>query len=258
MMRSSDRLLDVVEALSMSQSRTLSALSAKLDLSKPTVLRFLHSLEERGWVTKLPDGYTLGPQFVAQAHRAIGEDAILRSAALMMELRDELDETISLLAVSGASRICAIEYPSSKPLRYVHDVGVKAPLHAGASGKVLLAFGSAELRKQVLAGPLERFTSRTLTDVDQLMNELHKVRRAGWALSRGERSTGSVALAVPLREPQTGRVYSLTVFAPEARYHPSDRVQWIERLTATARAITAAAASAGPERDTGQGTDCSA
>jgi IclR family transcriptional regulator, acetate operon repressor len=253
-MRSSDRLLDVVESLSTSQSCTLSALSAKLDLSKPTVLRFLHSLEERGWVTKLPDGYTLGPQFVVQAHRAIGEDAILRSAPLlMMELRDELDETVSLLGVSGTSRICAIEYPSSKPLRYVHDVGVRAPLHAGASGKVLLAFGSAELRRQVLAGPLERFTPRTLTEVGHLVSELHKVRRAGWALSRGERSAGSVALAVPLREPHTGRIYSLTVFAPEARYHAPDRVRWIGRLAATSRAITAAAE--GPAKEAGQGVD---
>ncbi|GAA5190230.1 IclR family transcriptional regulator [Rugosimonospora acidiphila] len=242
-MRSSDRLLDLLEELSAANGATLTALSSKLQLPKPTVLRFLRSLEERAWVIRLPDGgYALGPHFLATAQKAIGDDAVLRCAAPhMLSLRDLLDETVSLLSVAGTSRVCTIEYRSSQPLRFVHEIGMRAPLHAGASGKVLLAFGPAALRKAVLAEPLERFTGHTFTDVAHLENELRKVRGAGWAMSRGERSEGGLAFAVPVRDPQSGRVHSLTIFAPEARYRAAERATWVRQLTACARAIETAA-----------------
>jgi IclR family KDG regulon transcriptional repressor len=242
-MRSSDRLLDLVEALSAAPGSTLSALAGQLDLSKPTVLRFLRSLEERGWVTRLPgSGYTLGPHFLALSQKAIGEDGVLRAAPpRMAALRDSIGETVSLLSVSGIYRVCTVEYPSRQPLRFVHDIGARAPLHAGASGKVLLAFEGPMLRKRVFAEPLERFTEHTFTDVAKLENELRKIRTAGWALSRGERSEGGVALAVPVHDPQTGRVHSLTIFTPEARYHAGNRDDWIAQLQACARDIEKAA-----------------
>jgi DNA-binding IclR family transcriptional regulator len=245
-MRSSDRLLDLLEELAAAHGATLTALATKLQLPKPTVLRFLRSLEERAWAIRLPDGgYALGPHFLATAQKAIGEDAVLRCASPhMLALRDLLDETVSLVSVAGASRVCTIEYRSSQPLRFVHEIGMRAPLHAGASGKILLAFGPAALRKAVFAEPLDRFTPHTFTDVAQMENELRKVRGAGWAMSRGERSEGAVALAVPVRDPRSGRVHSLTIFAPEARYSASDRPHWVAQLTLCARAIETAAGSA--------------
>ncbi|GLY75288.1 IclR family transcriptional regulator domain-containing protein [Actinoallomurus iriomotensis] len=38
----------------------------------------------------------------------------------------------------------------------------RLPLHASSAGLVLLAWAAAELREQILAGPLERYTPHTL------------------------------------------------------------------------------------------------
>src|ERR1700754_1855772 len=147
-MRSSDRLLDLLEQLSGSHRAALTELSVQLQLPKPTVLRFLRSLEERAWAIRLPDGgYALGPHFLTTAQKAIGDDAVLRCASPhMVALRDLLDETVSLLSVAGASRVCTVEYRSPQPLRCEHEIGMRAPLHAGPSGKILLAFGPVTLR----------------------------------------------------------------------------------------------------------------
>lgn len=244
-MRSSDRLLELLEELGSAQGQTLTALSQRLDLPKPTVLRLLRSLEERGWVSRLPDGgYSLGQRFLVVAQQSIDRDSVLRCAPPhMIALRDAIDETVSLLSVAGTNRVCMLEFPSNQPLRYVHDVGSQGPLHAGASGKVLLAFGPGELRKAVLARPLERYTEQTFTDVAQLEAELRQVREAGWAMSQGERSEGSVAIAVPLHDPQSGRVHSLTVFAPQVRFRALSRPAWVEQMKACARAIETATGS---------------
>ncbi|MBC6461906.1 IclR family transcriptional regulator [Actinomadura sp. HBU206391] len=244
-MRSSDRLLELLEELGSAHGQTLTALSQRLDLPKPTVLRLLRSLEERGWVWHLPDGgYGLGQRFLVVAQQAIGRDSVLRWAPQhMIALRDSIGETVSLLSVAGTSRVCMLEFPSRQPLRYVHEVGSQGPLHAGASGKILLAFGPDELRQAVLGRPLERYTEQTFTDVAQMEAELQRVRTAGWAMSQGERSEGSVAVGVPLHDPQSGRVHSLTVFAPQVRFRATSRPAWVEQISACARAIETAAGS---------------
>jgi DNA-binding IclR family transcriptional regulator len=244
-LRSSDRLLELLEQLGSAHGQTLTALSQRLELPKPTVLRLLRSLEERGWVARLPDGgYGLGQRFLVVAQQSIGRDSVLRCASShMIALRDALDETVSLLSVAGTSRVCMLEFPSCQPLRYVHEIGTQGPLHAGASGKILLAFGPAELRQAVLARPLDRYTELTFTDAAELEAELERVRAAGWAMSQGERSQGSVAVGVPLHDPQSGRVHSLTVFAPQVRFRAESRPAWVEQISACARAIETAAGS---------------
>jgi DNA-binding IclR family transcriptional regulator len=244
-LRSSDRLLELLEELAGAHGQTLTALSQRLDLPKPTVLRLLRSLEERGWVARLPGGgYCLGQRFLAVAQQSTGRDSVLRCASPhMIALRDALNETVSLLSVTGTSRVCMLEFPSGQPLRYVHDVGSQGPLHAGASGKILLAFGPDELRQAVFARPLERYTGQTFTDVAEMDAELARIRAAGWAMSQGERSEGSVAVAVPLRDPQSGRVHSLTVFAPHVRFRDESRPAWVEQMNQCARAIEVAAGS---------------
>lgn len=249
-MRSSDRLLELLEELGGAHGQTLTRLSRRLDLPKPTILRLLRSLEERGWVSRLPDGsYCLGQRFLTVAQQAIARDSVMRCAPPhMIALRDAFDETVCLLGVTGTSRVCMLEFPSTQPLRYVHGVGSQGPLHAGASGKILLAFCPDELRRAVLAQPLERYTELTFTDPAELGAEIDRVRAAGWAMSQGERSVGSVAVAVPLRDPQSGRVHSLTVFAPQVRFRPESRPAWVGRIRECARAIEVAAGSS-PEVD---------
>lgn len=245
-MRASDRLLELLEVLGKAHGQTLTRLSQQLELPKPTVLRLLRALEERGWVVRLPEGgYGLGPRFVVVAQQSVGSDSVLsRAPEHMARLRDELDETVSLLTITGMNRVCLLEFPSRQPLRYVHAVGSEGPLYAGASGKALLAFGPPELRQAVVNGELPRFTSKTITSAGELDAELDRIGKRGWAMSQGERSQGSVALAVPLRDALHGAVYSLTVFAPRVRFRSSRREAWVARIHACARAIEAAAAPA--------------
>lgn len=241
--RAVDRLLKILEELGATPGLALGDLARQVDLAKPTALRLLRSLEERGWARRGADGtYSLGARALAAVLQGLHHDRLLAGAAgPMSSLRDSLDETVSLSALSGGRRVCLLQFPSSQALRYMHEVGSVAPLAVGASGKVLLAFGAAATREKTFAGELAAYTPSTITDAAALERECEHIREAGYAISFGERSIGSVAVAVPVRDPYTGSVYALTVFAPEVRFDVDRLPHWLEQLAACARAMEAAA-----------------
>ncbi|MEU7632984.1 IclR family transcriptional regulator [Nocardia sp. NPDC049220] len=233
-MRSSDRLLEILETLGSVEAMTLTQLAHRVDLTAPTVLRLLRALEERAWVARLPSGaYTVGPQLLAAAGKALQRDPLIAAAQIALEkLRAELDETVSLTVAADIQRVCLIELESSQQLRFVHGVGTVGPLAAGASGKVLLAFSEPKLLDRVCHGPLEIYTEAT-PDADDLRRQCADARKQGWAISSGERSRGACAIAVPLISPLTRAVYALTVFAPEARATADSRREWLAALQRT-------------------------
>lgn len=237
-MRSSDRLFDVLETLGRAEALTLTQLAARVDLPVPTALRLLRALEERGWAGRLAGGeYTVGPQLIAAASQALQRDQLLDVAPThFAALRSRLDETVSLSVVVGTQRVCLLEFESSQVLRFVHGRGTVAPLHAGASGKLLLAFSPPQLLAQVTSGELPAFTAIT-PDADALRAEVLAIREQGWAMSFGELSKGGVALAVPVTNPHTSAVYALTVFAPEARYTDQAQAEWLSALSSCAADI---------------------
>jgi DNA-binding IclR family transcriptional regulator len=238
MMRSSDRLLELLEELGTAEAMTLTQLASRVDLPVPTVLRLLRALEERAWVTRLSSGaYALGPQLLAAAGKALQRDPLIAaSQSHLSDLRTAIDETVSLSVAAGTQRVCLLEFESSQSLRFVHGTGSVGPLAAGASGKVLLAFGDPKLLVDVCSSPLEHYTEIT-PDSDELRRQCAEVREQGWAVSRGERSRGAHALAVPLISPHTGTLYALTIFAPEARVTPQFQDEWLAALVRTRDAI---------------------
>ncbi len=77
-------------------------------------------------------------------------------------------------------------------------VGKRAPLHCTALGKVLLAYLSAEERKEILGKKvLPRLTQNTITDKRELEKELAKVRGQGFALDREEIRKGCLLCSCP-------------------------------------------------------------
>lgn len=245
-MRANDRLLHILEALAeRPHSLTLTELAGLVELPKSTALRFLRWLEEQGWVVRdAEDRYRLGPALLALAGRYVSSDPVLVAAGpLMAQLRDELGETISLSRIMGTSRTCVQEFPSLQPLRLVLGVGTIGPLHAGASGIVLLSHLEPRLRQAVYAGGLPSFTENTITDPERLEELCATVLEQRWAMTGGQMTLGGIAIAVPVQDPGAyASVSALGIYGPEARYVAKrDRQRWIKALTECAGAIEDAA-----------------
>ena len=247
-MRANDRLLAILCVLGeRGQPISLTELADLVGLPKSTSLRFLRSLEPDGWIVRNPEGhYSLGPAVVALASQYVSSDPVLAAApSLMRELRNRLGETISLSRVMGLGRTCLQEFPSLEPLRLVLGVGNVGPLHAGASGLLLLAHLATDVRQEVYAAGLRRFTPITPTRPAELEKECAAIRDQGWAITYGQRTAGGVAVAVPVADHNApGGVSALGVFGPQARFDTkADERRWRDALLECAATLATAAAA---------------
>jgi DNA-binding IclR family transcriptional regulator len=86
--------------------------------------------------------------------------------------------------------------------------------HATATGKVMLAFGPA----LPVAGPLERFTERTIVGREALRREIEAVRAQGWARAAGEREPHLNAIAAPVFGAGGELAAILGVQGPDTRF----------------------------------------
>ncbi|WP_280490001.1 IclR family transcriptional regulator [Nocardia carnea] len=197
-------------------------LGTRLGVSASTAHRLLGDLEELGMVARTATGaYRLGMEFLRLAWSAAAQFP-LREAAndVLTELTDRSGES-SFFAVYNEQRrqmMFAVSVESSHPLRYTVPQGVWLPLHSGASGLAILAFLSPEVQEEILRGPLEALTDRTLVDIEQLTERLATIRGEGYALSHGERIEGAVAIAAPVLGPAGTAIGDIGITVPESRF----------------------------------------
>jgi DNA-binding IclR family transcriptional regulator len=176
-------------------------IARELDLSKAVVHRILQSLAGREMVALDPATreYRLGPAAAALGARAL-RDSDLRSAALplLRRLRDETGETATLSTPVPHGRVYLDQVIGTHEITMSVELGRRFPLHAGSSGKCMLAHLDPAAVDAVLAEPLESLTPATIADPDALRAELSVIRGRGYAASAGERQPDAGSVAAPV------------------------------------------------------------
>ncbi len=234
--------LEVIDCFTRRESWTLAELAAALDLSKPTIFRILHTLQEFGFLTKDPDSarYAPGLRFHALGSAALRREH-LRWQALppIQDLAESTGETVHVGILHGWEAVCVQAVEGTRLIRMHAFVGKRTPAHASALGKVLLAHLPASELDHLLADrELPRFTPNTLSDPHALRAELERIRAQGWGMDNEEIETGLRCLGVPITD-HTGRVSAcIALAAPAARMEPQDLRALLPRLRDTASRIS--------------------
>src|ERR1700733_5159611 len=199
--RAVTRALGLLSLLTVKGS-TLTELAAVSDLPVPTALRLLRSLELASFATRTEDNqYVLGPALARIAYcQDAGSSSRWLARKAVSELFERTDETTTFFVQNGMSRVCTETLVSTKELRWHCEAGLRRPIHLGASGKVLIAFGASEaLLSQIpsRAGryDLKNSTRRSLADLRQ---ELAVIRADGVAFSDQECGSECRAIACPV------------------------------------------------------------
>jgi IclR family transcriptional regulator, acetate operon repressor len=216
-------------------------------MNASTVQRLLGLLEEEQLVRREEGGrYELGLEFLRLAW-TVSSQRSLRELALphMRELAEQSGETVVLnLYDATRKQACSIAVvESSEPVRYVFELYEWRDLHAGASGRAILAFLPEDERRAVIdRAPLEPLTERTITDPKQLEDVVAEVRDKGYALSVEERRTGGVGVAAPVFGPDGRVIADVGLAIPTQRFDAADEQRLAELVTAAAERITGALA----------------
>lgn len=216
------RVADVLLAIAAAATPVgVTALGRELGLSKAVVHRILQSLESRDLVRFDPRdrAYTMGPAAVLLGARAVRAQGLRATAMpVLRRLHHHTAETTTVSSLTGTVRIYLDQIASTRELKMVVEIGRPFPLHAGSSSKAILAFAADDLREHVLGGSLVALTGRTITDPGALRAELDRVRRAGVAVSRGERQAGAGSVAAPVFDPDGDVTGAISLCGPEQRF----------------------------------------
>ncbi len=237
------RVADVLIAVATSSDPVgVSAIGRQVGLSKAVVHRILRSLVSRDLLTVAGPrgGYRLGPAGAAIGARALAQFDIRQVAMpVLRELQAETEETTTLSVLVGTQRTYLDQVVSQNEIRMIVEPGTFLPLHAGSSGKAILAFASPDVQKRVLGAPLVRLTGSTITEVADLLRELDRVCRNGVALSRGERQQGAASVAAPIIGIDRSAIGAISVCGPVARFDAEAAQRVAPRVVAAAARITA-------------------
>jgi DNA-binding IclR family transcriptional regulator len=182
---------------------TRAQLARRTGLPMTTVHRLATELRAHGALELTEEGtYRIGA-WLWELGTLTAHSARLRELAIpfMEDLYEATHENVQLAVLDGydALFIERIRGPRSVPI--LTRVGGRLPLHATGVGKALLAFTPPSFIEEVIARGLPRITPHTITDPDELRQNLADVRRLGFAVTREEMSLGTVSVAAPVRGP---------------------------------------------------------
>jgi DNA-binding IclR family transcriptional regulator len=211
--RAAQLLVQVVES---PEPSSVGALAETTGLPKSTTSRLVRALERQGLVQR--DGargsFSPGPVLLRYARRNLGDtDLVAVADDTLRSLAERSGETINLAVATVGGVEHLVQRDSRHLLGGTNWVGRLVPFHCTANGKVLLAFGAAEMP----AGPLERHTPQTILTPARLADELVAVRERGYATATEELEPGLAAVAAPVRGPDGVVIAALSVSGPTVR-----------------------------------------
>jgi IclR family acetate operon transcriptional repressor len=216
-----ERGLSILEELAEAPGMALTELAARLSVPKGSIHRHLAVLERHGYVTRSPDTkrYALGPRLIHLGYSARGQLKLGTTAEpLMVELRDQFNETVHLAVFDGDQVTHVHAVVSRHPLKMDAAVGEPALAHVSALGKALMAWGPPGRVGEVVAHRgLPRFTQNTLVTQPALEADLEVSRERGFTLDNEESAVGLRCVGAPVWGASGDVVAALSLSAPSQR-----------------------------------------
>ena len=199
---SASKVTVIMEVLCASRAPlTVRDVEEATGIPRSTAHRFLLSLEEQQWAYRDPvtGGYRPGIRFFLLQNTSTFYDELISAAdPEMNQLMKKTGNTAILSVLEGSSGLCihSVEPPAS--IKFTAHRGMAIPLHAGATGKILLAHCPREIRSRILSSPLQSPLGTETIDRGELERELDSIRAQGFASSREEWMPHAGDISVPV------------------------------------------------------------
>jgi DNA-binding IclR family transcriptional regulator len=229
------------------RSLTLTALSSRASLPKPTALRLARTLVGLGALERWDSGeYAIGLGLLEIASLAPRGHGLRATALPYMEDLHHATGQHVLLAVRDGAEAILIERLSARGAgRVMYRVGGRLPLHATGVGMVLLAHAPVGLQETVLSTDLTLRPENVLRSSRELRGQLAAIRRDGVAVMSRSWPEPVTTVAAPILGQQGVPVAALSVVTSAGQVEPA---VLRPAVIAVARAISRAVSESGSPR----------
>ncbi len=228
--QSVNRALDILEILKDEpQGVGVTELSNQVGVSKSTIHRLLTSLNQKGFVQQdvMNERYTLGLKLI-ELGEAVSHSLDVREVARLPlnELVNEVDETAHLAILDHNELVYIDKIENDSTIRMYSRIGKRAPVHCTGVGKAIISQISEEDLEQIInEKDLTKFTDYTLTNSQDLKDNLREIRERGYSIDEQEHELGIRCVACPVFDHRGSVVAGISIAGPIYRLE-QENIEW--------------------------------
>jgi DNA-binding IclR family transcriptional regulator len=177
---------------------TLQQIHKKTELPSSTCQRLVQDMVHEGLLDRDLDRYRIGIAMVRWATPGtLGLDVVQLVKPALQELRDLTGETACFYVRDGAFRTIVAVAETRHVVMRPFLVGMVMPIHAGAPGKIFLAF-DPDARRELESVELVKFTPATPDSFEILDRQAATARAQGYYIAFGERNLDVASISAPV------------------------------------------------------------
>ncbi|WP_265109841.1 IclR family transcriptional regulator [Halosolutus halophilus] len=210
---------DVVEFLKRNDGAGITEIADELGLAKSTVHRHVKTLESRGLLVQEGDAYRISTWFLDYGVHVRNEHTLFPVVKPKVdELAAETDEKVWAVIEEHGVGVHIYGAEGRHSVKTHARIGQRTYLHQFAAGKAILAHLPDERIDEILDDyGLATQTARTITDRDELREELATIRDRGYAFNREESVVGVHAVGAPIRNQSGTAIGAISIAGPANR-----------------------------------------
>lgn len=216
------RATKVVEFLMESGGATVAEISEALSLSKSSAYNYVSTMHDDGWLVKKSSTYHLSPKFFQVGAYVRMTNTLFETAR--SEVDDLAEDTGETTHISTEHNNREIHLYKAHGDKAVGDEYHRAKLHTSsylhdtATGKAILsAMPKADVEAIIDANGLPEKTPNTITDRDELFDQLETIRDRGYAVNDEEEIEGLRAVGAPIQKQRGEVAGSISLSGPTSR-----------------------------------------
>ncbi|WP_331232407.1 IclR family transcriptional regulator [Natronorarus salvus] len=208
--------MQVVETLKDKGGMGVTEIAEEMGLPKSTSHRHLKTLADKGYLVKDGTTYRTGLRFleIGEAARTrLPGSEIIRPKVKKIAI--ETGEKAQFFVEEHGKAVYVYQETGDQAVELEFGVGERVPLHSTAGGKAILSKWSDDrIEKYVETCDFTEITSYTITDPDELFDEIERTRERGYGLNKEEHYEGFIAVGVPVLGKSATVLGALSVGGP--------------------------------------------
>ncbi|WMJ89912.1 IclR family transcriptional regulator [Anaerocolumna sp. MB42-C2] len=202
--QSAEKTMRIIEFLAENnRPMRLIDIAGNLSLNTSTTLRFINTLTELGYIEQESNSskYYLTYKICSISNKIYSKTS-LRDIVnpYLRNLARQAGES-ACLAIEQSRQVVYIDVADGpdQMVKGMQRIGNIAPMHCTGIGKLLLLnYTESELDDLIARKGLTKYTDNTIVTKEQLLEELKKVREAGYAFDNEECEIGARCIAFPI------------------------------------------------------------
>ena len=202
--QSVSRACEILAYLKENGACHLTRIAEDLDQTPGTVHTYLSTLRTAGFVQKEQQKYNLGLAFVPYSKRIKGQTPLYKAGKNETDRLAHKYDAVSHLTKEFDGQIVTLHEISGEEAvgKKLHTEKQERPwfrIHCTAAGKAILAHLPEERVNSILTQrDLPAYTSHTITDPEELLEDLQAIRDRGYSVNDQESMYGNRGFAAPI------------------------------------------------------------